>query len=269
MNTDDHRTDTDAAAELATAAAAAGAEIQYVNSEGKHPFVINPHTGQPVSLSEFMDDPQTIDAEPTFRELESFTAYVSTFKREGAAIFAECGRIVAVLDYHEAPDKRNACKHRAMLALATTEALAAWTAHNGKPMTQLAFVEFLEARAKEITDPDAAAILEVAQELHVVTGSELKSCVRSGASMRIEFTKGENVRAKDGSVEVPTKFALSIPVYDDQTARIQVLARLRVRARDNAVTFTYDLEDLRRLVHEAFKETATLAAKVAGVPVFI
>jgi len=259
------RTDAASGALLALQSAAAGATVQKIE---RHPFIINPLTGRPVSLAEFLDKPLGIVETRGFADLESFVAYVTKFKGPGAIIVGEGSTLTALLDYHTGPNGPEASTHRAVFKLIQTEALQAWVQRNGKPMDQLAFVEFLEERAAEFTDPDPATLLEIAQDLHVVNGAAVSSCVRSGADIKVAFTKTEQVKAS-GDVVIPTKLLVNIQPFEDQPQRIETIARLRVRNREGTVTLGFTLENLPAQIRTASAEIAHAAGKAAGVEVYI
>lgn len=262
------RTEADSVAELAARGECNDIDIRTIPGSSV-PFYINPHTGTAVSLESLLDKPVAIAETRSFHDFASFVAYVTRFKKEGAIMVEGQGDIRAILDYHAGPEQPDRGSHVASLRLSPTAALVAWRDYNRKPLDQLTFVEFLEERAKEITEPDAASVLEIAQELHVVNGSTVTSCVRSGANMHVEFTKDETVRGGKGSVEIPRQLLVSIQPFDDHPHRFDALARLRIRTRGGQVSFTYEFDDLERALREAFRDIATKAAKAAGVPLFL
>jgi len=268
-------TDAAVVANLAMDVATATADVKTLPGH-RAPFTINPRTGSPVSLVDYLDKPLEIRERRIFTEFESFTSYVSSFKREGAVIFGEGDSsghepklgLTAILDYHGAPDKPEHGHHRAILSLTHTESYQAWMKMGGKAMPQLDFVEFLEERAKEIIEPSGAEILELARDLHVVNGGECRSAVREGNEMKVEFLKTEKIKA-GGTVSIPTQFHVRIQPFEDQPQVIDTIARLRVRAREGTVVFTFSLEEVRRHTREAFKAIAQAAGKAAAVPVFV
>lgn len=271
MNTndlDDTRTEIDATAELVREAVAGSAQPQKLSEDGR-PYIINPHTGTPVDLSHLLANPLRIEAKPLFLELESFSAYVTAYKREGAALFANEKNVTAVLDYHAPPDAASQCTHHARLEFRETEGLKRWRAANGKALAQLQFVEFLEERAREIMTPQPASVLEICEDLHVVSGASVRSVARSGADTRLEFTKEEVAKGKSGEVDIPTKLQLYVQAFEGMPSFLDLLARLRVRIRDGAVTFTIQIEDLDLKVREAARSVAQNAASATALPLFI
>lgn len=246
------------------------AEIEVRTLDGQHkPFFILPRTGEVVDLSKYLDDPLNINAEPRFIDLESFCAYATRFKTPGAILrgFPDQGKFVSSLDYHE-PEKPSRCQHSVTLDLTQPDSFKDLLAKNDKPMNQLAFVEFLEDHAKEIRDPDPAGVLEIARDLSVSEGKQVKSTVRNGANMTVQFTGDTAAAAANGAV-LPTKLLFSVQPYEGMPARFDIEAVLRVRVNDGNLSFRYILRDITPKVQDAFRQIGKTLEKATAIPVFI
>src|SRR5207237_2152960 len=124
----------------------------------------------------------------------------------------------------------------------------AWTASNGKQMSQADFAAFLEDRVVDVTDPSSALdtvrkvmeallctfaspsrLLDLARGLTVRINSVVVSAqnLKSGESvLRFETTHADE---RGAPLEIPGAFLVTLPVFRGNEA-YQLAARLRYRA---------------------------------------
>ncbi len=155
----------------------------------------------------------------TLTAKDSFIEYVADFATPNTRIFADLpnARFLAVIDFHEAenPDAPSApLAHRANLALKVSEEWSRWSGISGKLMAQALFVRFLEENMGDIEEPSGADILELAKDFSALRKVSFSQAYRSQTGdTSVDYAVEIEGRAKSGSINVPNKFVLRIPVY--------------------------------------------------------
>lgn len=170
------------------------------------------------------------------QDAASLIAYVNRFKSDATMLFANLNTssIEAALDYHQRggldgalPAQADLVAHRADMTLPFSEEWRTWTEIDGKMMSQLAFVRFLEENAVDIVAPATADLIEVCRDIQGLRNVEFTSVVRaeSNTAERFMYADTSGVRGK-GEVDIPREFTLSIPVYfNDRAYDIRALLR--------------------------------------------
>lgn len=162
--------------------------------------------------------PERIVQAVQLQTVDSLVDYVKTFRQAGTVLMADIdtNAIAGLVDYHT-PDDANFVQHKAALTLAYSVEWKAWTAISGKLMPQQDFARFLEENAADIVAPSGADLLEVARDMRAVRSADFRRAVRTaGDDESFEYTETTEARSKNGTVEVPSKFKLEIPVYFGQ-----------------------------------------------------
>ena len=232
------------------------------------PFVVVPEGYAVKSLEHLLDRPARRKADAHFTEGASFSRYVNDFGGEQTLVLAslEERRVTALLDYHAAGPEGDAswCGLRATLSLRLGPEWTAWTGGHNKPLTQLAFAEFLEEHAEQIVQPDAAAVLEVAKHLEAVKTVRFERGVSLGNGA-VQLTYHEEIQGKGrGQVEVPEEFKLALTPFVHGAKSYAVRARLRYRIEDDRLTFRYVLHQPERILEDAFGAELEAIEKATG-----
>ncbi|WP_426243750.1 DUF2303 family protein [Nocardioides sp. LHG3406-4] len=131
--------------------------------------------------------------------------------------------------------------HRILLELIPTDSWTAWLGNDKKWMDQQAFAEHLEDNFLDITVPDAATMLEIAQSFHASTGVNFKSAQRLHSG-EVTLRYEESITAKagqSGDLDIPTEFNLSIQPYWGQNEACDINVRFRYRIRDGRLSLSY------------------------------
>ncbi|HYE29953.1 MAG TPA: DUF2303 family protein [Methylomirabilota bacterium] len=236
-------------------------------NENAIPYAIVPAGYQFQSLEHLLAAPRRVRAAVAVPEVNSFIRYVNEFKCEDTRIYIDVDnkRVEAVID-HPAKGKPSWACHRVVLAVSHSPEFDAWKKASGTAFTQTHFAEFIEDRMNEFVRPAAAEIYEVATTLQVSERVEFKRAIRldNGASKLI-FNKASEATAGDNeSVEVPKIFELGIPVFRGEEPR-SITCKLRYRLNDGAVTFSYHIVDLPKIIQTAFEFLATDIETQTGI----
>lgn len=160
--------------------------------------------------------------------------------------------LVAVLndDTAERPGWRD---YLVRLSLRRTPQWVFWTEHQGLG-DQQKFAETIEEGLDEITHPDPASMLELAQTFHATTTSRFSGGQRLATGER-QLLFSEDVTAsagsKAGAVSFPSTFTLKVQPYLGTDA-VVIEARLRFRLRDGKLQIGYQLHRPEEVERQGF-----------------
>lgn len=235
-------------------------------------FLVTPTN---TNVKEVLDDPYGMIVPPPVRikqpvlvqTVDSLVDYVNRFKGENTILFAdiESNRIVAVIDYHGkgAPAHLD---HRVSLDMPFSEEWKLWSAIHKRKIGQLEFAQFIEENSADITAPTGADLLEICRDIHAVRKANFKKVVRlSGGVESFEFSENEEAKAKGGTVEVPSKFELTLPVYFGGRS-VNLFAFLRWKTSEDGLLLGVDLNRQEHVRQAVFKEIVTDAAERTACP---
>lgn len=215
--------------------------------------------------------PDHVDQVVTVQTVDSLVAYVDDYKGPATRIFADmdANAISTVIDYHRPPTATDAnsaasplhAAHVARLKLPFSIEWEAWTAASGKMLGQLDFARFLEENAADIVTPSGADLLEACRDIQTARNVDFKKAVRTSSDNEcFEYADVTEARTKQGSVEIPSRFTLSIPVYFGQPP-ILLDAFLRWRLDDTKLLLGIVLH---RPEHARQAEFQAIVADVAN-----
>lgn len=161
--------------------------------------------------------PQRKQGTTTVEDVGSFESYFRKHADNDTDTYVNIDqlRLTAVLNAHTPKGPRWG-DHRLVLQLRTTRAWAAWTAHDGKWLTQRDFAEHIEERLEDIHEPAAATMLELAQSFQAKTTVKFASGTRldSGA-MNLTWEETTDATAgQKGNIKIPATFKLLLPCLE-------------------------------------------------------
>lgn len=234
-----------------------------------------------IDQEKYQENPKRKRARVELIETSSFINYVNAHKVVGKThLFGiaseQGGSFIAILDYHrdEASVVNTAGwgEHTCKLSLVTTPEWVRWTSNNAKPMGQEVFADFLEDNMTDIIEPDAGALIDMAQLLQGKKAVTFKSGknLKTGA---IAFEYTEAVEATggrtNGDMEVPDRFKLGIVPFVGAFG-IEISARLRFRITDGGkLSFSYILDRPFKVIEEAFKASRQEIESKTGLVVHL
>lgn len=212
------------------------------------------------------------------QDAASFVGYLEKHGLPESEVYADLARIglVGVINAHQEavydegePNKAGHGDHRVALELVPTDAWKAWTGSDKTPMRQQEFAEFIEDRANDVIDPDAATMLEIAQSLIATTGVDFKSAHRlTDGQVKFQYEETTNARAgHTGDIEIPATFAISIAPFEG-CPPVELVARFRYRTGANGLTLFYALRNPQDVAREAFEAYVDTVEECVRQPVF-
>lgn len=194
-------------------------------------------------------------------DVASFIGLVETHEdKEATTIWVHEteGKIVAVLD-DNASGKPAWGDHRVVLDLAHSPEWKLWAEKDGQLMRQEEFAEHLREGMPDVANPDAATLIEIAENFETTTGVHFRSKVdfNSGAKKfkYDEETKATANTAADGEIEVPRQFTLRLTPFLGEEP-VELIANLRHNSRGGSLELGYKLERPERAVEDALLRIA-------------
>ncbi len=205
----------------------------------------------------------------TLQSVDSLVDYVSHYKDGGGrtVLFADiaANRIAAVIDYHRAADPAHGA-HRATMDLPYSEEWKAWTKVSGQMTGQLEFARFIEENAADVEAPSGGELLDVVRDLQAVRKVDFKKAVRTSSdNENFEYTDETQASTRQGSVEVPTRFRLRLPVYFNGPS-VELIAFLRWKLDDGKLQLGVALHRAEHVRQAEFKRIVDDAAARTGCP---
>lgn len=203
----------------------------------------------------FMDAPRRKIGRVALTEPGSFIGYVTKHYLEDATELygdRKAGTITAVLN-SDGVDEAGWGDHRAILTLTPTDAWKAWTQASGQLVNQTEFAEFLEDRAPDVVEPDAATLIEIATTMQASTAVAWKSGVRlQDGTVQLGYEETSDATAGTrGHLAIPQTITLGIAPFEGLDP-YRVTARLRYRMRDGRLTIGVVLDQADDVLKAAF-----------------
>jgi len=207
------------------------------------------------------------------RNQYDFIEYFKRFSDARSVIFADRDKheILAELDYID-PRKVNepTREHKVTLQLKPSTTRNAWTNMSNRSLTQTEFAEFLEEHAEDITQPDAATILEVAKTLIATTEVDFKQSKRlQDGQVQLRYEETINARAgAQGELEIPEYITVGIPFFED-SAQTSVRFALRYRIKEGQLVFILRPIRMKDSIDQAFAQVVQELRDELDNPVYM
>lgn len=267
----DKTTTTEAEAIGALAIAAQGEPVRIATEKGRE-FILMPEGYQAKDVTEAnaVDAllPAHVSQAVTLQTLDSLVAYANRYGTDDTILLADIdhNKIVALIDYHSPPHDGaaipNHVRHSASMVLPLSFEWATWTAKHDKLMPQIEFARFLEENAPDIVTPSGGDLLDAIKDLQAKRKVDFRNAVRTSSdNENFEFTDETSIGSKrDGSIEVPTKFLLKIPVYFGR-APVELYAFLRWKLDEGQLLLGVALNRREHVRQAEFKLIVNEAAE--------
>lgn len=207
---------------------------------------VNPITGDAsvVEADKFGEAPRGTTGKVRLETRDDFKKYVERHDNpESTTLWVNrAGALVAVLDDHEQSGPAWG-HHRAECALQFTPEWKHWVERDGSWFEQMEFAEHIEAGLKEIIDPPAADMLEIAQSIEASSTAIFKRSERiDNGLVGIQYEEGQSASAgQSGRLEIPTEFTLQLAPFIGEDA-VEMKARFRYRIKGTSLVLAYALD---------------------------
>lgn len=212
-------------------------------------------------LAPYRDTPRRKKGQVGLTTPASLVQYVNAHKVDGTEIYADwrARKATAVLNDH-ATASAGWGDHRAVLTLQATPEWEAWTAQDGKYMSQTEFAEHIIDTTADVVDPPAADLLEMAETFSATKSVQFKSGNRLKDGQRqLHFVETIDASAgQGGNVTIPDAIKLVLAPFDGAD-QVEMGARIRYRIDGGNLRIGYVLDRPDLVLRTAF------AAVMAGI----
>jgi uncharacterized protein YfdQ (DUF2303 family) len=213
--------------------------------------------------------------------LSSFIAHLQRFKDEHSAVWAKANeqqaQLVGIFNYHETGDTGTPRwgDHRAVYPCPLSGAWTAWGAGEEMELNQDEMAEFLESRDYDLTSGTLRSgstslapnvLLSMANKLEVYSNSTARR-ERDPGTGRVSVSFTEEKGLATGSVQPPSAFLISIPVFEDAEPETMEV-RLRVKVVDARAVFTLQIHDAERIWRKSFDKVCQQVILDTALPVY-
>jgi len=147
--------------------------------------------------------------------------------------------------------------HCSQLDLRHTDEWLFWRSKDGQLVSQTEFAEHIEDGVKEIVEPAAADMLELAQSFQAAASASFRSATRlADGTVQMQYDEQLDAKAgRSGEIPIPTEFTLAIaPFLGEEPYKIT--ARLRYRLTSGTLRLGYRLERPNDVVRDALEQIA-------------
>lgn len=213
----------------------------------KTPYIIVPEGIKSLNLEENMPAPVRVRKKVKFTDTQSFVGYFNAFKDGYKPQLFTAGngtgmQILCVFDYDEPQGSPRWNQHQATLTLAYHPDYASLKKAENSWFSQGDFALFVEENLHLFTSPDAATMLELAQELkgHRNVGWQSGRRLSNGQT-KLEYTEELSGKSSRGDVDVPEYLLMKTPIFDGYSEQ-EIRAAFRWRLDDGGkIFFSYRL----------------------------
>lgn len=189
---------------------------------------------------------------------ESFINYFNRFaNKDSSAIFIDriTTRFTGIIDYHNSSDEPARTLHRVIYNAPKTDAANKWLGNNNEKMSQEDFALFIEDSQREILEPNAAEMLEIAASLKSTKNVDFKSGIRlDNGQVQFQYTETLNGQAGvNGQLSIPEKIKLALTIYKGG-APYEMEARFRYRITPTGLCMWYTLISPELYINDAIDD---------------
>ncbi len=240
----------------AVANAITAASVADFDPRMRNQFAVVPEGYELKSLEPHQDGPDSLMAQHTFDDVESLVVYLRNWATPTSMFKADADRrrIMAVIDYHESADMPARCRHKVEFQARLHPVMALWLGACDRTMSQLKFGRFLEDRAKEVVEPDAASVMEMVMTFDAIKKVSFRSSQRLHDGRR-QFHYVEENEAR-GGLTLPESFVVETPIFAG-AAPEYVKFMVRYDISDGDLTFKIEMHDKDIVLNRAFEGCVT------------
>lgn len=238
---------------MADAAAEATHEIKKVEIDGRI-FYSVPAGRDLKTFESELSKPFRLKGKIDVCGAESLLKVIERFKNSPAVVqFSRSQLFVHAILNAAADEQPGWADHTVFWQLKKHRDLKAWEGINGKPLSQLQFMLFLEDRVVDVVGDagvSQSALQTVVGDLEVTTDAKFQA--------KRDVHNGNYVLHSDltnkPTVEVPKEFVIGVPIFEGLDIAYKITVRLRYSVKEGALTFVVNLANLDAVLDQAWEE---------------
>lgn len=225
----------------------------YFNPTLSGNFAVVPDGFSITSLEKYQTAPNRMTGKKVFRDIDSLAKYLERFEKPNSVAFS-CPHerlIRTEIDHHDGKDGvAGFCEHHANFSAIFTAEYQAWRSFCGTWVSQKDAGEFLEERAVDVIEPDAASIMDMVMSFDALKKVTFKQSTRLHDGQR-QFTYNEENEVR-GNVTLPERLKIRLPIFDRQEPD-QFRVNVRFDIQDGKLRFQFRIHNQQALEDIAFE----------------
>lgn len=243
---------------------------------GASQVAIVPKDMQAIDLTpfenEFLEAPRRFKQRVVLNSIESFIDYVKRYANPQSTIFfdSESGNFLAILDWHPDANSPSFLNHKAAYNAPKTKEWISWLSKNDSEMNQEDFAYFIEENAKQILEPNAKDMLDIASTLKATVNLQFKSGIRLDNG-EVKFQYEQTIDGKAGSqsdLSIPQTIKLAIKPFLN-SAPYEIEAKFRYRIQHGGLKLRYTIIAPHLSLQDAVSDMVTLVkSELANVNIY-
>lgn len=261
-------------AEAILAAGASLSSIRYI-ADGLIPFSLVPKDYTLHDLEHLLEVPTRKRAKVSVSDADSFCRYMLRHgPREQSTIYADIDReagkfvLVGVLDDHH-NDGADWREHTCTMTRKQSVEWKRWTSKHKATMNQADFATYLEENLSDVAQvegmPTGGDILQMALAFERTAEKKLKSKINlQSGGVRFEYTDDDDKDTRT-SMQVFSRFAIGIPVFEGSKSAYQIEARLKYRDNSGKLSFWFELIRADRVFGQAVTDELEVIGESTGM----
>jgi uncharacterized protein YfdQ (DUF2303 family) len=214
------------------------------------------HDGEIINLQDFEPTPRRKRGQTVHFTAASLAAYMLSHKEDGTAAYVDLENFqITVVINGPSVAAPGWSDHTARLTTRPTPEWNYWSGKDGKMLSQADFAEHVQAGLREILDPPAADMLELAQNFQAKTDVSFKSGKQLADGKRqLEYVEDIQATAGvKGTIVIPSELSLAIAPFEGSAA-YKIKAWFRFRINNGDLQLGYKLDRPRDVQKAAFDD---------------
>lgn len=237
--------------------------------DGDKPYMALPPNWKGELVEPRLDVPTIIRERQTAANTEAFSAYLDRFKDARTILFASrtTRYVTARLDYHETATQPSSDTHSLARPFKPDRKFEAWKKLNGKDLTQIQFVNFLEDHLADVSSPDQATLLRSIVQFKALRQVNCASAVNlSNGDLQFQYT--QDTKSESGQVVMPERIQITVPVLEFES-EWAINARLSYVLGEGRLTFKFQLIQIEDVEDLAFATAVEQLSKAVGAQILL
>lgn len=243
---------------------------------GPTKILVTPEGTQIKDLEALLERPLAHRGKAVLSRVESFIEYVNQFKgRCGgpSRLYVmkrsrELPTLEVVFD-DRSPDQTAWGRFKAFFSVIKSRQLEAWMGSNMSVMRAAEFATMIHRMRKDVVDPDSAHLVEILRDIRGTANVQFNEAIDQHTGAKSSLY-AEKVKLKGGSkeVDIPTGFAIAIPIYERQAKRVKVNCAISAEVVEGKVLFSYEMDQIDEIIETVVDQLVDDVAKETDLAAF-